>query len=120
MTNEEYRENVLKTESVKEVNLDLFTSRLLHAVMGLSTEANELLDNLKKHIFYGKELNIVNIKEEAGDSDWYMEVLLDIINETREKIHHLNINKLSKRYPGQIFKSSSAINRNTDNELSHF
>jgi NTP pyrophosphatase (non-canonical NTP hydrolase) len=48
---------------------------LLHCVMGLSTEANELLDALKKSIFYGRELDVRNLKEEMGDIEYYMAII---------------------------------------------
>jgi len=30
----------------------------------MSTEVAEMMDNLKKHMFYNKELDIANLKEE--------------------------------------------------------
>jgi len=45
---------------------------MLHMKMGLITEVGELLDALKKHIAYGKELDIVNLMEEWGDAMWYI------------------------------------------------
>ena len=44
---------------------------LLHARTGIFTEIGELLDQFKKHIYYDKELDEVNIKEELGDVMWY-------------------------------------------------
>ena len=39
---------------------------LLHGAMGLCTESGEIMDALKRHIFYGSPLDILNIKEEIG------------------------------------------------------
>lgn len=119
MTNENYRTNVLSTESQVEIHLDAKQSRLLHAAMGLCTEAGEIMDTLKKTFFYGKPLDKVNLKEESGDSEWYMEILIDYLESTREEIHQFNIDKLKKRYPDQKFTSADALNRNVKNELSH-
>ena len=44
---------------------------LLHAALGIATEANELLDAVKAHVIYGKPLNHENVIEEAGDSEFY-------------------------------------------------
>jgi NTP pyrophosphatase (non-canonical NTP hydrolase) len=44
--------------------------RLLHAVVGVLTEVEELLDN---HI--GDEQDITNMLEEAGDITWYLAII---------------------------------------------
>ena len=51
--------------------------RLLHGAIGLSTESGELLDQVKKNVFYGKPLDKVNILEECGDVLWYVCLILD-------------------------------------------
>src|SRR5437764_1204166 len=51
-------------------------SDLLHAILGISGEAGELVDAFKKELIYGKTLDIENLKEEAGDILWYMALLL--------------------------------------------
>lgn len=89
--------------------------KLLHAVIGLSTESGELLDQIKKVIFYGKELDRTNIKEEIGDLMWYMAILLRELDLNLEDILEININKLKARY-GDKFNSESALNRNLDIE----
>lgn len=40
---------------------------VLHCLLGISSELGELESALKKHIGYGKELDLVNVKEEIGD-----------------------------------------------------
>lgn len=47
------------------------TIRLLHFLMGLQTEVGEFLDQLKRHWFYGAELDVINLAEELGDLSWY-------------------------------------------------
>lgn len=91
------------------------TIRLLHGVMGLVTEAGELMDAIKKFIFYGKDLDLVNIKEELGDSNWYQAIILDEIGNSYEEIWALVIKKLQARYKGK-FNKEGAINRDLDNE----
>ena len=63
MNTTEYVANALKTESIDmkpiiERLSDPTTVRLLHAAMGLETETGEIQDQLKKHIFYGKKLDL--------------------------------------------------------------
>jgi NTP pyrophosphatase (non-canonical NTP hydrolase) len=86
------------------------TARLLHAGMGLATEGGEILDALKKHIYYGTVLDTVNLKEEAGDLMWYLAVLIDALGLTFEQVQNANIAKLFNRY-GEKFSKHSAIER---------
>src|SRR6476620_2519605 len=122
MDNENYIKNALKTESldfdgINERLKDKSTVRALHASLGMVTELGELADVFKKHLFYGKPIDWVNIEEELGDLFWYLAVMADVLHNTDfDAIMQKNINKLAKRYPNQVFTSDSAINRNTNAE----
>lgn len=110
----------LKTESKNFVEIinrlsEPRTIRLLHSSMGLVTEAGELLDALKKFIFYGKDLDLINIKEEIGDSQWYTAIALDEIGNSYEEIWALVIKKLQARYKGK-FNKEGAISRDLEIE----
>jgi NTP pyrophosphatase (non-canonical NTP hydrolase) len=89
--------------------------RLLHATMGAATEAGELLDAIKKHIFYGRAVDDANLKEEAGDLLWYLAVLFDEMNWTFEGVMATNIAKLRVRYP-EKFREYDAIHRDLSQE----
>lgn len=120
MTSENYVENVLRTESPITPELiarlsDPRTIRLLHVGLGLVTEAGEFVDALKKYIFYGKPLDLVNLQEELGDSNWYSALGIDVLETTFEKILTTNIEKLRARYP-EKFTSDAAINRDLKSE----
>lgn len=117
----EYIPSALKTMS----NGDEIKNRIIprtatvHAAMGLSTEANEILDAVKKHVFYGKELSRKNLIEEIGDLIWYLAVLVHFEGlPDIESILDANIEKLKKRY-GEKFDSEKAINRDVEKELEH-
>ena len=115
VTSSNYVENVLITESMDfneirdRLNND-GTIRLLHAAMGLATEAGEFTDMLKKHIFYGKPLDLVNLQEEAGDTMWYIGVAIDELRTTLDELMTANIAKLRKRYKGK-FDADRALER---------
>lgn len=79
--------------------IDHRTIRLLHAAMGLCTEAGEFIDQLKKHIFYGKPLDRVNLIEELGDSSWYERVAVDALEVTYMDMLKRNVSKLQARFP---------------------
>ena len=44
----------------------------IHAGYGMITETAEIMDNYKKHIYYKKPLDVVNLVEELGDLLWYV------------------------------------------------
>jgi NTP pyrophosphatase (non-canonical NTP hydrolase) len=108
--------NGFSKDSKKVINLTVTHEKakakidLLHASMGLVTEAGEFQDALKKHFFYGKELDLVNLKEEIGDCLWYCAVALDALGTDFEAVMQTNINKLNARYP-EKFSEDQAINR---------
>ena len=93
-----------------EVKLDL-----LHASMGLVTEAGEFQDMLKKHLYYGRELDTVNLKEEVGDLLWYCAIALNALGADFESVMQTNIDKLKARYP-EKFTEDNANNRDLDTE----
>jgi len=73
---------------------------LWHAVTGIVTEAGELMDAVKKHIIYNKELDIANVVEELGDLEFYMEQLRQNCQIIRSVVLALNMQKLAQRYDG--------------------
>lgn len=87
----------------------------LHAIIGIVTEAGELADAFKRYIFYNKPIDLVNIKEEAGDVLWYLALLLRSSGLTFEECFEANIAKLKVRF-GDKFKENAAINRDLDAE----
>lgn len=120
MDSNTYINNAKKTESV---NFDIIAARLsdksniriLHSAMGVSTEAGELLDAVKKHIYYGKDLDKVNLFEEVGDLFWYLAILADELGFSFEDAMKKNNEKLEARY-GKKFSSDKAIDRNLEKE----
>lgn len=84
--------------------------RILHSTMGVATEAGELLDAVKKHVYYGKDFDEVNIREEVGDVFWYLAILADELGFDFESVMQKNIEKLRARYQGG-FTEKAAINR---------
>lgn len=112
----DYIKNAIKTESRDFDAMDKRlendgTKRLMHAAFGLSTEAGEFLDAMKKHVFYGKELDRVNLREELGDLFWYIAIACDELDIEFEPIMERNIEKLKARY-GEKFTEEKAEKRN--------
>ena len=85
-------------------------AELLHAAVGVSGEAGELLDAIKKHVFYGKLLDRVNVVEELGDIEFYLQMMRTALGVEHHEIIEANVSKLSKRYP-QGYTDRDAIER---------
>lgn len=86
-------------------------ANLLHMCVGVSTEANELLDAIKKHTIYQKPLDVENVKEELGDLLFYMSNLMQSIGLSFEEILQHNIDKLSVRYASGKYSNQQAQER---------
>lgn len=122
---EEYIEGVLRTKSGDHAAMvrrlsDPLVMDLLHVAMGMATEAGEILDQLKRHIFYGSQLDDANIEEELGDSSWYSGLGVWVLRQRGRAISWgsmwlRNLKKLEKRYP-EKFEGFLALNRNLDSE----
>jgi NTP pyrophosphatase (non-canonical NTP hydrolase) len=112
----DYKTEALMTESHMSKSISNRLSsckiqRLLHASIGLTTEIGEFADALKKYIFYSKDLDEINLKEEIGDIFWYIAIAIDALGESFDSIQVKNIAKLRKRYGGK-FSKENALNRN--------
>lgn len=68
MKAEQYAKEVVRTLKV----LPTLEENLLHISYGITTEIGELVDIYKKKLAYGKEIDLVNLKEELGDIQWYV------------------------------------------------
>jgi NTP pyrophosphatase (non-canonical NTP hydrolase) len=122
MNSNEYQKDVLVTDlqdydPVKSRLTDIKAIRLLHAAMGIGTEAGEFMDVIKKHILYGKEIDTINLKEEIGDLFWYIALACDELNVSFDYIFEQNIAKLRQRYSGR-FTENAALNRDLEKERS--
>ena len=120
METKEYINNAIKTESkdfkaIGERLQSIENQRLLHGGIGLATEAGEFLDALKKHIFYGKEIDKVNLREEMGDVFWYCAIIADELEVDFSEVMERNITKLKARY-GDKFTEIKANTRDLKTE----
>lgn len=121
MQDAEYCAAAARTESLPtETILERFQNptiiRCIHAILGKLTELGELADQFKKHLFYGKDLDIVNVQEEIGDDNWYTAILCNVFHLDWAKIKEQNIEKLKARFPKDKFESEHALFRNLEQE----
>lgn len=94
---------------------DLVAPQLLHASMGMVTEAGEFQDALKRALFYGKPLDPVNLVEELGDVAWYIAIACNHLGVGLEETFGINIAKLKKRFPDK-FTQHAALFRDLEGE----
>lgn len=90
------------------------TQRLLTAAVGMSAEAGEFTEVIKKIIFQGKpvnEENLFHLKRELGDIMWYVAQACMGLDTTLDEIMEMNVDKLKARYPGGDFDVHYSENR---------
>lgn len=115
MDYKEYEKESSRTFAYRKEPLDERTTDLLHCVIGINTESGELMDAFKKHIFYGKPLDLVNVGEELADIMWYVSNMCRLSGLDFEKLLENNINKLRVRFPDK-FSQDNALNRDLEAE----
>lgn len=120
MTTAEYQELLMNTANRDWIGIErrLASIRmldLLHAQLGITTEAGEFADALKRYFIYGKGLDKANLIEELGDLTWYIGLAIQAIGTTWGEVFETNIKKLAARYP-EKFTEYHAINRNLAKE----
>ena len=79
--------------------------------MGVSGEAGELLDAIKKATIYRKPLDKENVIEECGDILFFVQGILNYYAYTLEDAVEENKQKLSKRYSAGKYSNEQAQQR---------
>ena len=97
-----------------DVTDDADLPRLLTAALGLSAEAGEFTEVVKKIILQGKpynEDNVFHMKRELGDICWYLAQACMALDTTFDEVIEMNVDKLKERYPGGEFDVHKSENR---------
>ena len=97
-----------------DVTDDADVPRLLTAALGLSAEAGEFTEVVKKIILQGKpynEDNVFHMKRELGDICWYLAQACMALDTTFDEVIEMNVDKLKERYPGGEFDVHKSENR---------
>ena len=85
-----------------DVENDCDVPRLLTAALGISAEAGEFTEVVKKIILQGKpynEENVFHMKRELGDICWYIAQACMALDTTFDEIIEMNVRKLEASYP---------------------
>jgi NTP pyrophosphatase (non-canonical NTP hydrolase) len=97
-----------------EAENDADVPRLLTAALGMSAEAGEFTEVVKKIILQGKpytEENVFHMKRELGDICWYIAQACMALDTNFREIMEMNYEKLSARYPEGAFDVYRSENR---------
>ena len=93
---------------------DADTCKLLTAALGLSAEAGEFTEIVKKILLQGKpynESNIEHMKIELGDVLWYIAQACMALDVSFYDLMGMNVKKLGARYPEGSFDIYHSENR---------
>jgi NTP pyrophosphatase (non-canonical NTP hydrolase) len=93
---------------------DADVPRLMTAAFGLSAEAGEFTEIVKKMFLQGKpynEENVVHLRRELSDLCWYLAQACMALDVTIEDVLQINYEKLSARYPEGTFDVHYSENR---------
>ena len=102
MTNEEFMESMKRTWKLSDPfdHANFYKEDLTHAIMGLSAESGELMDEFKKWRFYndGRSFPQKRLEEELGDVLYYVFAVCHELRVKPEDIMWKNRDKLRERY----------------------
>lgn len=99
----------LLVEKTRRSDLNI-EEQMKNASMGLTGEAGEVVDIIKKYAYQGHELEIEELIDELGDVIYYLCWLCILLQIDFSEICFNNMNKLTKRYPNG-FEAERSINR---------
>lgn len=106
MTLTDYQRLAARTmASRKQSDLNLAVAGL-----GLTGEAGEVADLVKKTIGHGHALDRDKVLEELGDVLWYLAMMATLLDVDLATVAQANIDKLMRRYPDG-FSTERSMNR---------
>lgn len=97
--------------ATRPVTFDMLDKDIIHALLGMVSECGEIAEAINTT----EDLDMVNLREEAGDILWYMAMLLRALGTDFETEMERNINKLRVRFPDK-FTTEKAADRDLDAE----
>lgn len=104
----EYQAAAERTANRQTIDTD--AQRYANFGMGLSGEAGEVTDMLKKVVFHGHALDTTELEKELGDVLWYTAALANTAGLSLAMIAEKNVAKLRARYP-EGFDTERSIKR---------
>tara|TARA_R110002072_G_scaffold89440_2_gene200515 strand:- start:2955 stop:3335 length:381 start_codon:yes stop_codon:yes gene_type:complete len=104
VTSEYSKDNMSMLSRMEEMSMadGVKTSHLLTAALGLTGEAGEFADHVKKILFHGKAYDDDRREAmilELGDIMWYVMQACEALEVSLEEVVYDNVDKLSERHP---------------------
>ena len=109
--------SLLSRTNKLEIEDDCNIPQLLTAALGLTAEAGEFTEIVKKMVFQGKpysEDNREHLIIELGDILWYVAQATQALGVSFNDVIETNVKKLEKRYPSGEFDVFLSENRAAD------
>lgn len=103
---DEYQSLALRTA----MGLDNQQGMIEYSALGLTGEAGEAAEIVKKVYYHGHPLDRDALKNELGDVLWYAAVMAHALGFSLSEVAEANVDKLRKRYPDG-FSTERSLNR---------
>ena len=94
--------------------LQLLDDRLSCASLGLTGEAGEFADHIKKWVYHNHDLDREALKLELGDILWYVQEAAAALGLTLQQVADANVQKLARRYPNGFTPEDSKARVDTE------
>lgn len=107
-----FEDMIARLNELQEAGMNV--PKLMTSAYGISAEAGEFTDIIKKVVWQGKnfnEENILKLKFELSDVLFYLQMACDALGTTIEEVRQMNFEKLSARYPEGTFTVNRSENR---------
>lgn len=102
---------VFQESCIRTMNKDLsFRDQIGNAALGLSGEAGEAAEVIKKFLYQGHELDKEKAFKELGDVLFYLGLFAEMLGTTLEEVATSNIYKRYSRFPNG-FKAEDSVKR---------
>jgi len=90
----QYQALAARTAGMSQAN-----GRLAVAALGLTGEAGEVAELVKKHLGHGHQLEQGKVVNELGDVLWYVAEVCNALGISLNDVAQVNVAKLERRYP---------------------
>ena len=84
--------------------------QLANAALGLTGEAGEVAEHVKKHLFHARPLDRDAVVEDLGDCLWYVAAMCPTLGLSMRDVGAAHNDKLRRRYPDG-FSAERSVDR---------
>ena len=103
----DYQKMCKKTAGLSD-GVDMKMKEIMTWGLGIAGEAGDVAGCIKKTYSHGKDDHIAGIRENLGDTMWYIAMICNFYGWDWGEVLKENIEKLAKRYPKGFFTTEHA------------